>query len=95
MRLDQLAFKLYDTDCSHKNRETAEWEHLPEDVRDYWRGQAMCAANALGVKIEPAMDTRYLAALIVLDGIDAKLGRDGLNEGIARAIVAALDAKRA
>jgi hypothetical protein len=41
------------------------------------------------------VDALVAAGLIVLDGIDAKLGRDGLNEGIARAIVAALDAKRA
>lgn len=92
MTLDELAYKLYDADRSHQSKPTVPWNTLTCEYQDYWRGLAMLYADALGVNLEPAPDPRYTAALAILDG-NRSVGRDYLNDSIARAIVAALDAK--
>ncbi len=88
MKLNDLAYKLYEAHIRHENIPSAPWLALKPDFQDYWRGIAMHAADALGVKLDPANDPRYAAARGVLNSIWSETAQDTL----ARAIVAALDA---
>ena len=90
---EQLAQRLkimYDT---AQGRTQCNWHDLTPERKTFWREFAGDVARELGYRFPNEIDPRYDAALKTLDASDPRLGRDGLNDAIARAIVAALDAK--